>query len=150
MDRPIRRRRGAGDGRGETPGIAPHVGAHGLWRVLDLLMASGVRLDLAETTHAGHAIELARDAARAGADLVVAAGGDGTIAEVANGLMGGTSRLGVIPLGTANVLAHELRLPFAPAAIAASLAFCRTRPLWPGLARLAEGERLFVQMLGVG
>ena len=124
--------------------------AHRLWRVLDLLMANGVRLDLAETTHAGHATVLARDAARAGAPLVVAAGGDGTIAEVANGLMGSSTRLGIIPLGTANVLARELDLPQTPAAIAASLAFSRTRAIWPGVAHLAEGDRLFVQMLGVG
>jgi diacylglycerol kinase family enzyme len=82
--------------------------------------------------------------------MVVAAGGDGTIAEVANGLMGSQARLGVIPLGTANVLAHELGLPFAPRAVAAALAFGRTRPLWPGQANGAEGTRLFVQMLGVG
>ncbi len=81
---------------------------------------------------------------------MVAAGGDGTIAEVANGLMGSVARLGVIPLGTANVLAHELSLPFAPAAVAAALAFGRTRPLWPGLMRGPAGSRLFVQMLGVG
>lgn len=129
---------------------AGHRRAYGLWRVLDLLMANGVRLELAETSHAGHATELARDAARAGAPLVVAAGGDGTVAEVANGLIGGACRLGVIPLGTANVLARELALPFAPSAIAASLAFSRTTVLWPGLARSAQGERLFVQMVGVG
>jgi diacylglycerol kinase family enzyme len=82
--------------------------------------------------------------------MVVAAGGDGTIAEVANGLMGSRARLGVIPLGTANVLAHELALPFAPRAVAAALAFGRTRLLWPGVARGAAGSRLFVQMLGVG
>ena len=41
-------------------------------------------------------------------------------------------------------------LPFAPRAVAAALAFGRTRPLWPGVARGADGSRLFVQMLGVG
>jgi len=124
--------------------------AHGLWRVIDLLIGNGVRLDLVETNHAGHATELARAASAAGVRLVVAAGGDGTIAEVAGGLVGGTTALGLIPLGTANVLAHELGLSFAPAAIAAGLAFGRTRPLWPGLARSPGRERLFVQMLGVG
>ena len=79
-----------------------------LWRVLDVLAANGIRLDLAETHRAGHAEALAREAVRGGAPMVVAAGGDGTIAEVANGLMGSRARLGVIPLGTANVLAHEL------------------------------------------
>jgi YegS/Rv2252/BmrU family lipid kinase len=121
-----------------------------LWRVLDVLVANGIRLDLAETHRAGHAEALAREAAQTGAPMVVAAGGDGTIAEVANGLIGSGVRLGVIPLGTANVLAHELALPFAPRAVAAALAFGRTRTLWPGVARGAEGTRLFVQMLGVG
>jgi diacylglycerol kinase (ATP) len=121
-----------------------------LWRVLDVLVANGVRIDLAETHGPGHARSLARAAASAGAPMVVAAGGDGTIAEVANGLLGTPARLGVIPLGTANVLAHELALPFAPRAVAAALAFGRTRSLWPGLACGAAEPRLFVQMLGVG
>lgn len=121
-----------------------------LWRVLDVMSANGMRLELAETHHAGHAIQLAREAAGAGADLVVAAGGDGTIAEVANGLNGSGCRLGVIPLGTANVMAHELGLPFAPRDVAAALAFGRTCTIWPGIATGAAGERLFVQMLGVG
>ena len=121
-----------------------------LWRVLDVLVANGLRIELAETGRPGHAEQLARAAAEAGTTLVVAAGGDGTIAEVANGLMGSRTRLGVIPLGTANVLANELSLPFAPRAVAAALAFGRTRPLWPGIARGADRTRLFVQMLGVG
>jgi YegS/Rv2252/BmrU family lipid kinase len=130
--------------------VAGRRRAHLLWRVLDVLVANGVRLDLAETHRAGHAEALAREAAHRGEQMVVAAGGDGTIAEVANGLMGTGARLGVIPLGTANVLAHELGLPFAPASVAAALAFGRTRTLWPGQANGADGARLFVQMLGVG
>ena len=59
-----------------------------LWRVLDVLVANGIRLDLAETHRAGHAEVLAREAVQGGAPMVVAAGGDGTIAEVANGLLG--------------------------------------------------------------
>ncbi|MEJ0018712.1 MAG: diacylglycerol kinase family protein [Acetobacteraceae bacterium] len=121
-----------------------------LWRVLDVLVANGVRIELAETHRPGHAEALAREAACRGAPMVVAAGGDGTIAEVANGLLGSSARLGVIPLGTANVMAHELALPFEPRAVAAALAFGRTRPLWPGLARGPDTSRLFVQMLGVG
>ena len=121
-----------------------------LWRVLDVMATNGVRLEIAETRHAGHAMTLAREAAGRGVRLVVAAGGDGTIAEVANGLAGSSSRLGVIPLGTANVLAHELGLPFVPQAVAAALAFGRTRPVWPGMACGADGSRLFVQMLGAG
>jgi YegS/Rv2252/BmrU family lipid kinase len=121
-----------------------------LWRVLDILQTSGVRVQLAETQHAGHAIQLARAAALENRTLVVAAGGDGTIAEVANGLAGGDTHLGVIPLGTANVLARELGLPQSARAVAAALAFGRTRALWPGIASGAGPDRVFVQMLGVG
>jgi diacylglycerol kinase (ATP) len=129
--------------------------AHRLWRVLDIMVHSGVKLELAETLHSGHATTLARDAARAGQQLVVAAGGDGTIAEVAAGLAGSDTAMGIIPLGTANVLAQELGLPFAANAVASALAFGRTRPIWPGLActELACGRLeslLFVQMLGAG
>ena len=115
-----------------------------------MLVANGVRLELAETSRAGHAEALTQEAVRRGEPMVVAAGGDGTIAEVANGLMGTGARLGVIPLGTANVLAHELGLPFSPNAVAAALAFGRTTTLWPGIASSAHGNRLFVQMLGIG
>jgi diacylglycerol kinase family enzyme len=122
-----------------------------LWRVLDVLTHAGVRLTVAETQRPGHARDLAAEAARAGARLVVAAGGDGTIAEVANGLNGAATPLGVIPLGTANVLANEFRLPFAPRAVAAALSFRRTQPLWPGIGRRPDGsETLFVQMVGAG
>ena len=121
--------------------VAGRRRAHLLWRVLDVLVANGVRLDLAETHRAGHAEALAREAARRGEQMVVAAGGDGTIAEVANGLMGSDARLGVIPLGTANVLAHELGLPFAPKSVAAALAFGRTCTLMAGAGERAGRQR---------
>jgi YegS/Rv2252/BmrU family lipid kinase len=123
---------------------------HRLWQVLDILHATGIRVTLQETTHGGHASAIAAEAAANGARLIVAAGGDGTIAEVAAGLAGTSAKLGVIPLGTANVLAQELGLPFRARDIAACLAFGRTRALWPGIATGASGTRLFVQMVGVG
>jgi YegS/Rv2252/BmrU family lipid kinase len=121
-----------------------------LWRVLDLLVQHGQRVEVAETAYAGHATALAREAAAGGARLVVAAGGDGTVAEVANGLAGSGARLGILPLGTANVLARELGLRPDPHSLAAALAFGRGRVHWPGLASGADGERLFVRMLGAG
>ena len=121
-----------------------------LWRVLDVLVENGVRIDLARTSWRGHATDLAREAASSGRRMVVAAGGDGTVAEVAAGLLGSPARLGIIPLGTANVLAHELGLPMQPRAVAAMLAFGRTRPLWPGIVDTRTGTRLFVQMVGAG
>jgi diacylglycerol kinase family enzyme len=121
-----------------------------LWRVLDVLLHNGIRVEVAETTRAGDARTLAQAAATAGTSLIVAAGGDGTIAEVANGLAGSQSRLGIIPLGTANVLANELGLHKPAGEVAAALAFGRRRRLWPGRAITSDGCRLFVQMLGVG
>ena len=79
-----------------------------LWKVIDVLSMHGMRLEIVETRFPGHAESLARDAVRAGTRTVIAAGGDGTIAEVATGLVGSDVMLGIIPLGTANVLAHEL------------------------------------------
>ena len=123
---------------------------HRLWLVLDILAASGVTFQVVKTLRPGHAAELARQAAVAGAGTVVAAGGDGTIAAVATGLVGGRTKLGIIPLGTANVLARELGLNFTPKGIAACLAFGRGRELWPGVAEGPQGSRLVVQMLGAG
>ncbi len=122
-----------------------------LFAALDLMRGIGQRPEVAETTHRGHATALARRAAEDGVRIVVAAGGDGTIAEVAAGLAGSESALGVLPLGTANVLALELGIPRAPAQAAAVLAMGRTTLLHPGIARYPDGrELLFVQMLGAG
>ena len=121
-----------------------------LWAVVDRLTAHGIRVELAQTNERGDATRFAREAAGRGVRVVVAAGGDGTAAEVASGISGTESRLGIIPLGTANVVATELGLPRAPDPIAAALASDRTRALWPGVARSDAGARMFVQMLGVG
>jgi diacylglycerol kinase family enzyme len=133
--------------------VAGRRRATALWKVLDLLVENGIKVEVAETQYAGHATLLARDAAREGRDMVVAAGGDGTIAEVANGLIGSATVLGVIPLGTANVLAKEYRLSVTPRAIANALAYRRTKTLWPGIAKQpgpAGDEHVFVQMVGLG
>jgi YegS/Rv2252/BmrU family lipid kinase len=122
-----------------------------LLAALDLLRGLGMRPEVADTARRGHAAEIARGAAQEGVRTVVAAGGDGTIAEVAAGLSGSETALGVLPLGTANVLALELGLPRTPAGAAAVLAMGRTALLHPGLARYGDGrELLFVQMLGAG
>jgi YegS/Rv2252/BmrU family lipid kinase len=121
-----------------------------LHAALDLLRGTGLRPELAETTRRGDATALAR-AAASGGGTVVAAGGDGTIAEVAAGLAGTEAALGILPLGTANVFALELGIPLAPEAAAAVLAMGRSTAFRPGLARRAGApDLLFVQMLGAG
>jgi diacylglycerol kinase family enzyme len=132
----------------------PAAGWRRRWRLARALHALGVqglRPDVAETAGPGHAAELAREAAMRGEAMVVAAGGDGTVAEVASGLAGTAALLGILPLGTANVLAWELGLPPGPERAARVLFAGQAATLHPGLARFGGGaSRLFVQMAGAG
>ncbi len=64
-----------------------------------------------ETTKPGEAAELAFQAVRRGAKVVIAAGGDGTVSEIANGLLGTDAALGVLPVGTANSWALQMGIP---------------------------------------
>jgi len=81
--------------------------------------------------------------------VVAAAGGDGTINEVASGLLaadGPVPPLGVIPLGTANVLACEIGLGVGPSEVAHTLVTGQAAPVYPGLAN----GRCFLMMAGAG
>lgn len=70
----------------------------------------GDLLKLAATNGPGDATRIAREAVAAGADLILVLGGDGTINEAVNGMVHSSTALGVLPGGTANVLAMELGL----------------------------------------
>lgn len=69
------------------------------------------RMPIRITSHAGEAEVLARRAVEEGFGRVVAAGGDGTVNQIANGIAGSTAALGILPMGTVNVFAMELGLP---------------------------------------
>jgi diacylglycerol kinase (ATP) len=68
-------------------------------------------LDIRLTEYAGHATILAREAVNGGVVRIVVVGGDGTVGEVANGVIGSNVSLAVIPTGTANDLANHLGIP---------------------------------------
>jgi len=117
--------------------------------VLELLESRGVAVDTRETARRGDAEEFARQASAADFDLVVAAGGDGTINEVVNGLVdrGAAPGLAIIPLGTANVLACEIGLdPQDAVQVADTIARGPARRVHLGIANC----RHFVLMAGAG
>jgi YegS/Rv2252/BmrU family lipid kinase len=116
-----------------------------LRRTLGELERLGCPVVVEETRGAGDAERLAR-AAGTGFDRVVAAGGDGTANEVANGLCGSRVPLALLPLGTGNVLANEIGLPRRARDLAVTIATAAPRPIWPG----RVGNRVFLTMLGVG
>jgi diacylglycerol kinase (ATP) len=99
------------------------------------------------TSHAGEGAALARRAVEDGFTRIVAAGGDGTVSQVANGLAGSAATLGVLPMGSVNVFAMELGLPLF------NLQRC-WEIIEEGNVRLVDlpsaNEKYFVQLAGVG
>lgn len=79
--------------------------------VIPFLKKNGCSADYSFTQKPGHATELASQASADGFDLVVAVGGDGTVNEVAMGLIGTNTPMGIIPMGSGNGLARELGMP---------------------------------------
>ncbi len=99
-----------------------------LSRIARELSLAGFRVESAASDRPGAVTGLARRAAAEGATRVVVCGGDGTVREAAQGLIHTGVPLGIVPQGTANVLARELGLPLAPgpAAVVASRGLART------------------------
>ena len=116
-----------------------------LSRVVAELERRDCTVTVLSTRAPGDAEHLAREADPA-FDLIVAAGGDGTVNEVANGIFAESRPLAVLPLGTGNVLANEIGLPRDPQRLARVIADGTPKPIWPGRA----GDRLFLAMTGVG
>lgn len=106
----------------------------------------GWQVDLRPTQGPGDGTRLARTAVQQAYDVVVAAGGDGTINEVINGLAGSETALATLPLGTMNVWARELGLPLQPRAAAEAILGWKARPIDLGRA----GGRYFLLMAGIG
>jgi YegS/Rv2252/BmrU family lipid kinase len=124
-------------------------------RVAAVLREAAVDASIAETLSAADAGQQARAAVAHGCDTIFACGGDGTIQDLAQGLIGTDAALAVIPLGTANVLAHDLGVPSG--AVAAARAALRAVPLRVSVGRADcqsnEGTlvtRYFLSVAGAG
>ncbi len=110
----------------------------------------GARVTVLETGGPGHARDLARECTEkppsGRPDILVVAGGDGTLNEAANGILGTSLPLAVIPMGTVNLLAMELGLPEDPCALAEVIANGPIRPIFTGYVN----DRLFLVVASVG
>jgi len=126
-----------------------------LLRTIEAALGS---VDVALTESVGHAIDLSRAAARAGASLIVAVGGDGTFNEVVNGVLGSGNddvSLGIIGQGTGGDLLRVLGIEHRLDRYLEAIASGRTRRIDVGRARFVQhdgkaGERYFVNILSAG
>lgn len=129
-------------------------------QITGALHNAGINFELAETTAVGHAITLARQARLDGYQTVVAAGGDGTVSEVVNGLAqaaaadGPVGRLAVLPAGTGNDFADMVGVARDLPTAAQAIAVGNTRLCDLGFARITQAgqviERYFANSVGAG
>ena len=121
-----------------------------------VLRAAGVKAETVATRAPGSAGEQAREAVAEGYDTVVACGGDGTIHEVVQGLVGTDTPLGLIPLGTGNSLGNELGLSRDPVRAARVILASEPRRIaigkveYPERGTGRESARYFIVIAGAG
>ena len=118
---------------------------HRKLRELATILRESGRVDIAHTAAPGDGARLAREAAEEGYERVIAVGGDGTVHDVVNGVLGSELRLAIVPLGSANDLACVLGIRDWRAAARNAL----RGPYRPIDVALANG-RAFANALGVG
>jgi diacylglycerol kinase (ATP) len=114
--------------------------------ILEGLRACGIEPQVLHTTPEDGGQDMAKRAALDGAELVIAAGGDGTVHAVANGLVGTQSILGIIPTGTMNNVALSLNIPDTIPAACFAIANGQTRTIDMG----KVNEHPFLEVAGVG
>jgi diacylglycerol kinase (ATP) len=103
-----------------------------------VLKSNGAIPVIRETTKRGDALLFAREEIGKGTETVIAAGGDGTVNEVANGLVGTPVKLAVLPLGTANVFSLETQIPSDPVSAMDVVLRGVPTPINVGCIRLSE------------
>jgi len=123
---------------------------HLLQRSIETLAAQDISAKLVATTGPNSAGVQARQQIEAGCDLIIAAGGDGTINEVANGMLNTGVPLGILPGGTANVLAREMKLPMSLLRVAQDMRQMTPTRISVGCLRIGHERRTFLCMAGAG
>lgn len=118
--------------------------------VRGVFSAAGWTLDVAGTTRPEDAGTLARQGVADGADVIAVYGGDGTTMQAVSGLVGSNVRVGLIPGGTGNVLAGNLRLPRNPADAARVVVRGTPKPIDLGRIERDNGPRYFAVACGAG
>ncbi len=120
-------------------------------RSLEILRGQGHTVTVHPTAAPGDATRIARECAGAGVDLILVAGGDGTIHEVVNGIAGSHVTLAALPAGTANVLCMELGLGGHMERVAERIATLVPVRVAAGLLESgANSRRHFLLMAGIG
>lgn len=118
--------------------------------IISVLRREGCTVDLAETTGHGDAARIAKLGADDGVDAVAVYGGDGTVMQAVSGIVGHDIPIGLIPGGTGNLLAGNLRLPKKPVDAARALARGRPRVIDLGKVERDSGTRYFAVACGSG
>ncbi len=130
-------------------GLARHQ--HLLHRTTGLLAQQGIDAALIPTTAPGTAGAQAKQQIEEGCDLILAAGGDGTINEVVDGMLHTGVPLGILPGGTANVLAREVGLPIHIGRATSQISTLQPCSIAVGSTKIdGAGARSFVCMAGAG
>lgn len=123
---------------------------HSVETVMRAFAAAGWRADVAATAGPGDARRLAAQGVADGAEVIAVLGGDGTTMQAAAALVGTDVPLGVIPGGTGNLLAGNLRIPTAPARAARVLVAARPKPFDLGCMERPDGLHYFAVACGAG
>lgn len=120
--------------------------------ILDRLERGGLETSCHETKGAGDATEAAREAIRRGFDIIIAAGGDGTIYEVVNGMAEFEERpkLGILPVGTTNDFARALRIPLHWDRAVDIILRQHSTPIDLGRCELEQETKFFINIAGGG
>jgi diacylglycerol kinase (ATP) len=120
-----------------------------------ILRGAGIEAALVPTDSPAHAAEETRHSMAAGCDTIFACGGDGTIHNIMQVLAKTPIPVGILPMGTANALAHDLGLPISIAGAARAALTARPRRIALGSVKYTDlqgnsGERYFVIAAGIG